>query len=156
MIGLPMDLAFSAPKPWGDGLDDDVLQRSSISDDFCEIIYDDQTDRFIRVVLPIRVIGLGEEFRFGVWVSVSEASWDIYKQGFATGVYQSEACFGFLANEIGGFPGAFLLHADVLFQPGNQRPIVELHDADHPLVEAQRYGVTIETVEGWIAKGTSH
>jgi hypothetical protein len=156
MTGLPMDLAFQEPGGWND-LSSDVRGRSDLSDDFCRIDHGGGTvDRFIRCLLPIPVMGLQEEFRFGVWMSVSEASWNVYDGGFDTGVYEREGCFGYLGHTIPDFPGSFLLHADVYFGHQRQRPRVTLHDADHALVRAQKEGVTPEQVERWVAAATRH
>lgn len=156
MTGLPMDLAFGEPGGWH-LLSADVRARSTLSDDFCRMDHGGGViDRFIRCLLPIPVVGLDEDFRFGVWMSVSEASWNIYNDGFDTGVYERDSCFGYLGHDIPDFPGSFLLHADVYFGQGRQRPLVTLHEADHALSHTQREGVTLAQVERWVAATTRH
>lgn len=154
--GLPMDLAFSEPGGWNQ-LTEDEKTQSHLDHDFCLIRYADGTiDRFIRAVLPIPVPELEGEFCFGVWVSVSEKSWDIYSKGFDDGVYDDEVCFGYLMHDLPDFPDTWLMHVDVEFQPGTERPLVFVHESDHPLVDAQANGVSAGQVERWVAPVLSH
>ena len=149
--GLPMDIAMALPVNW-DGLDPETRAASHLDADFCELRYSNgQVDRFIRCVLPLPVPRISSEFRFGVWMSVSERSWDIYRTGFDSGVYGVEGCFGYLMQEVPDYEGSYLLHADVFFQPGNLRPSVVLQEAEHPLVAAQRHGIEVEQIERWAA-----
>lgn len=149
--GLPMALAFEAPLGW-EGLDDATRDASFIDTDFCEIRHaGGRIDRFIRALLPFPVPGLGEEFHFNVWSSVSEKSWAVYEDGFRSGVYGEQGCFGYLSNEIPGFPARASLHANVWFQDDRMRPLMELHETDHPLYFAQRDGIDVGQVERWVA-----
>ena len=149
--GLPMSLAFAAPLGWEE-LDDAVRQASSLDEDFCEIRHSsDRVDRFIRCVMPLFVRGMETEFVFGVWISVSEPSWEIYRQGFESGFYAEDGCFGYLANDIPDYTGSVLLAANVWFQDDRMRPVVELQDTDHPLVLAQRDGIDVAQIERWVA-----
>ncbi|PBB94292.1 hypothetical protein CK215_02315 [Mesorhizobium sp. WSM3864] len=149
--GLPTDIAFGAPvNP--DALDEVARSTFRKNDDFCVVSYaTGQTDRFIRCLLPLPVPQLSEEFCFGVWMSVSERIWNVYRAGFDSGQYEDELCFGYLMHDIPEYPSSMHLHANVVFQPGNLRPRVFLHDADHPLVAAQREGVDVRQIERWVA-----
>lgn len=146
-----MDIAFDAPVD-PDTFDDVARSTFRKNDDFCVVSYATrETDRFIRCLLPLPVPQLADEFCFGVWMSVSEKSWNVYRDGYDSGQYEEELCFGYLMHEIPEYPGSLLLHANVVFQPGNQRPNVYLHDAEHPLVAAQCDGVDVTQVERWVA-----
>lgn len=150
-IGLPMDMMFGEPVDW-DSLDAATLAASTLDDDFCEVRYSTgEVDRFIRCLLPLPVPKMGSEFRFGVWMSVSECSWDIYTEGFVTGFYAAEGCFGYLMHDVPEFPGSMLLNADVTFQPDRLRPRVTLHEIDHPLYLAQMNGIEPARIERWAA-----
>jgi hypothetical protein len=149
--GLPLDIAFDPPVDW-DSLDEEDRQTALVNDDFCAVRFPDgQVDRFIRCILQLPVPRLPATFRFGVWVSVSEQSWQVYRDGFDSGEYSQPGCFGYLMNAIPEFEAAAMLHANVRFEPGNARPTVELQEAAHPLARAQREGVGIEQVERWVA-----
>lgn len=151
-----MDAAFSAPVDWGE-LDDATRAASRLDSDFCRVRYPDGvTDRFIRCVLPLPVPELDAEFGFGVWMSVSERSWDVYEAGFDSGTYGQDGCFGYLMHEIPGFDGSRGLHADIWFRPDGLRPAVALRETDHPLFAAQRDGVSVAQVERWAALMLAH
>jgi|GEM_PF-6489401 len=144
-------MAFDAPVNQ-DALD--VVARSTFrrNDDFCEVRYaSGEHGRFIRCLLPLPLPQLADEFCFGVWMSVSEKSWNIYRDGFDSGEYEDELCFGYLMHDIPDFPSSLHMHADVVFQPGKMRPRVFLHEVDHPLVVAQRDGVDVTQIERWVA-----
>lgn len=68
----------------------------------------------------------------------------------------TSGCFGYLMNDLPGTPTSLLPHADVTFGEHKARPVVWLHDAEHPLVEAQREGVTLERVASWVAAVIRH
>jgi hypothetical protein len=144
--GLPPAMAFAAPDNWT-YLDVAQKNEQNIDSDFCLIKSADGNEHYIRCVLPFEIAGTGEAFEFGVWMSVSEASWHIYREGFDTRNYQSEGCFGYLSNRIAGFSDTINLPADVYFGKNNQRPRVQLHESEHPLVLAQINGLQLSAVE---------
>lgn len=153
MVGLPLDIGYQ----WPEAYDPGSSQKAELTDDFCRIEHEDgDIDRAIRCVLNIRVPDIDEYFAFGVWMSVSEKSWDIYSAGFKSGTYEVTGCFGYLFNSLPFPQSTLLLHGNVTFGEGNQRPVVWLHDADHPLVHSQRNGVSIAMVEEWVASVTRH
>jgi len=150
-VGLPMDMAFAAPVDW-EALDEATARALHLDDDFCELRHaNGEVSRFIRCLLALPVPRIGSEFRFGVWMSVSEKSWGVYQEGFASGVYREAGCFGYLMHDIPEYPGSFLLHADVYFRPDRMRPAVVLHETDHPLVAAQSDGIDVTQIERWAA-----
>jgi hypothetical protein len=150
-VGLPLDMMFGEPVDW-DALDEATRAASSLDDDFCEVRYSTgEVDRFIRCLLPFPVPRMSVEFRFGVWMSVSERSWDIYRAGFVSGVYAEGGCFGYLMHDVPEYPGTMYFNADVWFQPDGLRPRVALHETDHPLFIAQRDGIEPVQIERWAA-----
>ncbi len=54
--------------------------------------------------------------------------------------------FGFLSNELRGFPGSLGLKLNVHPRDDRQRPWLELEPTDHPLAVAQREGIAFEKV----------
>lgn len=149
--GLPTDIAFDAPVS-RDGTGEGGQSTFRKNDDFCEVRHaSGRTDRFIRCLLPLPVPQLTGEFCFGVWMSVSERSWNIYRDGYDDGQYEDDGCFGYLMHDIPEYPSSMHLHANVVFQPGKMRPRVFLQDTDHPLFAAQRDGVDVAQIERWVA-----
>lgn len=144
-----MSMGFEPPLVWAQ-LDEATRSASWADSDFCEINYaSGETCRFIHCVLPLPLRDAGDEFTFTVWASVSERSWEVYRNGYRTGEYGEEGCFAFLVSQIPGFEATVDLHADLWFQPDAMRPVMILHDADHPLVVAQTEGITLAEIEGW-------
>ena len=149
MTGLPPAMAFKEPGNWL-GLTEDEKAASHFNSDFCQIIrLSGETERYIRCVLRMPVVEAGENderFEFGVWMSVSEKGWGMYRAGCESGVYLEEGCFGFLGNSIPEFPETFGLRADVVFEAKDQRPSVWLHNQDHCLVDTQEFGIKLEVI----------
>lgn len=151
MTGLPTSIAFDHPDAWS-GLSETEASRSYLSSDFCHMVYDDGTaDRYIRCLLKLPAPEIDDAFLIGVWMSVSEASWEIYGAGFKSGVHDEKVCFGYLGNAIATFPGSLNLPADVFFQPGGARPLVRPQAGDDPLVVAQREGISVAEIEALLA-----
>jgi hypothetical protein len=148
--GIPEALAFKAPANWLHLKKHEQL-ISKLSDDFCKIRrFGEATERYIRCVLPMQILGAGsgsKNFQFGVWMSVSEQSWEIYKRGHRNDRYETDGCFGYLANGVPEFTATYSLHADVEFESNGQRPTVWLHNADHPFVHAQHNGIEMRVLE---------
>jgi hypothetical protein len=61
---------------------EDKEKITEINSDFCVIEYEDQTDRYIRAVLFQKVIDHCDDLHYGVWVSLSEKSFNDYKENF--------------------------------------------------------------------------
>lgn len=154
--GLPMDLGYHSPAGWDD-LTDAERARSHLDEDFCLMRHaDGAVDRFIRAVLPIPVPEIEDEFRFGVWVSVSEKSWKSYGKATLESGCELDICFGCLCHDLPDMPESFGLHANVEFQDNGMRPRIFLHEQDHALVEAQMHGVNVAQVEKWASMAAAH
>ncbi len=134
------DWAFDEPFHWA-GLSDEERQQAQLTEDWCVI----GEDRFVRVVLPIRV---GEEeagFCYGVWVSLSQQHFADYLDQFEAAEPRQEApWFGWLCNRIPGYPDTLLLKTNVVMQPFPARPRIELEPTSHPLALEQQHGITPE------------
>lgn len=76
-------LCFATPDPYNQLSEEErIAYQAECDSDFCIIRYPDQTDRFIRAVLLIPIIGHEETLEYGVWVSVSEKSFNDYQSDF--------------------------------------------------------------------------
>lgn len=152
-VGLPHDWAFEKPRYWeGPRGPDDRL-----TDDLC-VWTDDAGDRsyFIRGLLTIPVVDAEDDFRYGLWSSLSEASfervlelWDDPRRT------QEPPYFGWLASSPPGYPDTRGLAVDVVTASLELRPELVLHDADHPLAREQRDGITLDRVRE-IAEANLH
>ena len=88
-----------------------------------------------------------EPFVYGVWSSLSEASfrrvvelWDDPAR------IEEDPYFGWLSNSIPGYPETVNLPLSVITGSLELRPSFLLHDGDHPLIREQREGITTARV----------
>ncbi|GAA4554599.1 hypothetical protein GCM10023192_89470 [Amycolatopsis samaneae] len=103
---------------------------------------------FVRARLLLPVTDAAEEFEWGVWVSLSEPSFDRMTQLWTDPRRTSEPpCFGWLSTELPLYePTTLNLKTRVHSQPVGTRPTVELEPTDHPLAVEQRTGITVARV----------
>ena len=68
-------LTFKSPANYDFLSDKEKTELGKLDSDFCEIHYEDQIDRFIRVTLTQKVNDTCENLDYGLWVSLSEKSY---------------------------------------------------------------------------------
>ncbi|WHF51203.1 DUF2199 domain-containing protein [Chryseobacterium gotjawalense] len=118
-----------------------------IDSDFCTIEYPDRTDRFIRVVLKQKIAKSGLYLEYGLWVSVSEESYEDYVANFNNENHET-IYFGWLSNALPDYKFEKSIPMDVKTKSGNQRPEIYPHlDFDHPFVHDFYHGITKEEAE---------
>ncbi len=143
-------LAFHLPDNYY-GLSEEERQTiAEVSPDTCVITYEDQTDRFIRCFLLQEVTDHCEDLEYGLWVSLSEKSFEDYVANYHDENHEA-SYFGWLCNRIDGYEEASIptsVHAS-----GGQRPEIVPHkDFDHPFVRDYYNGISKEEVERRIAR----
>ena len=142
---LPLDFACNAPDQWFDIPAPERPKRGQLDSDVCMI---DDKDIFVRGCLDIPVIGLDDRFVWGVWVSVSKASFRrILELWDAPAIENEPPKFGWLCNSISIYPPARGLKTNVHLRGGGARPFIELEPTDHPLAIEQQRGISIKRVE---------
>jgi hypothetical protein len=114
--------------------------RVQLTTDTCVI---DGDQFFVRANLPIHVHHSDEPLTWGIWVSLSRASFERFQQHFddesrVTG----EAFFGWLCAAIPGYPNTQLLKTRIHIQPWPNRPLAELESTDHPLSVDYHNGIS--------------
>ncbi|NER12876.1 DUF2199 domain-containing protein [Leptobacterium flavescens] len=140
-------LGFRSPDPYEYLTEHQKSTIAELNPDFCEIRYEDQTDRFIRVVLFQKVNDHCEDLEYGVWVSLSEKSYNDYKSNFNNENHET-GYFGWLCNSIPQYEEAAMIPTDVMTKKGNSRPEIFPHESsDHPLVKDYYDGITKEETE---------
>jgi hypothetical protein len=131
------DLVLSIPE----------VERSSrvqLSSDQCVIDHD---SFFIRGLIEIPVLDTAEKFAWGVWISLSAASFGRADDLWSEEGRESEPpYFGWLSNEVPLYPSTLNLKTKVHSRPIGQRPSIELEPTDHPLAIEQREGITVARV----------
>ena len=121
------------------------VEIGTLTDDFCTISHEDGTDYFIRAVLEVPISGVQQPFLWGIWVSLSQKSFDRYRETYNSPV-EGETFFGWVCSSISLYPYESTRPADVIVQVGGQRPKVVLHcgdPEDDPLVIDQQEGISI-------------
>jgi hypothetical protein len=103
--------------------------------DLCVIKDTDQIDRFIRVCLEIPIHGCSEPFVWGAWVSLSEASFNRYRDTWDE-PDESDHYFGWFSNRLPLYPDTLNLKSAV-------RPLLELPASDHPLAIDLHAGISV-------------
>ena len=144
-------LAFDSPDNYNTLLEKDKNTIAEISSDFCVIKHPDQVDRFIRCTLFQQVNGHCNDLNYGLWVSLSEKSFDDYKANFENENHETQY-FGWLCNDIPGYTFAESIPVTVITQTGGARPVIVPHENfEHPFVNDFYKGITKKEAEERIA-----
>lgn len=140
----------SAPLSYFAVPEDEREQRCSLGSDDCVI---DEKWFFVRGCIEIPVHGEEEPFVWGVWVSLSEASFlqwveyfDVEKRSHI-GPF-----FGWLNTGLEPYPDTVNLKTQVHLRDGGIRPYIELEPTGHPLAVEQREGISTQRVAEIYAK----
>ena len=128
-----------------DGIPEDERgDRCYLDSDFCMI---DKQHFFVRGCLEIPIIGAAEPFVWGVWVSLSDASFrlfiDCYEEPQRSHI---GPFFGWLAARLPLYPDTNALATRVHLRDNGIRPRIEVEHTDHPLVIEQRDGIATDRV----------
>ncbi|WP_281543701.1 DUF2199 domain-containing protein [Grimontia sp. SpTr1] len=137
--------AYRAPDPWFDQ-PDEVREAGKLGDDLCYYKDEDGYHYFARVILEIPIHGVTDPFMWGVWVSLSEKSYDHY---IATWDEPEDGMgyFGWFCNRLPYYENTHSLATDVMPQPDGQRPTLTLHETKHELYEDFTHGISIEKAQ---------
>jgi len=121
---------------------DEREQRCELTTDTCIV---DEEFFFVRGVLNIPVDGTDEPFSWGVWVSLSRASFlDYMKHYEAPDRASLGPYFGWLSAEFLVYPDSENLKTHMHPREPGLRPLIELEPTDHPLAVEQRNGISLE------------
>lgn len=145
--GFPA-LGFDAPYFYHNLSETEKKEIAELSDDFCVIYYPDQTDRFIRVVLNQKIINLPETLQYGVWVSLSEKSFNDYIEHYNSTDHLT-TYFGYLCNQLPDYENTLSIRTNVQTLADNNRPEIFPHDdqMDNPFVRDYLEGISCEEAE---------
>lgn len=134
----------NAPLSYYEIPEEQRASRCSLGSDDCVI---DGTMFFVRGCLEIPVIGEAEPFSWGVWVSVSEASFcewvSLFDKQDRSG---AKPYFGWLNAWLTPYPDTINLKTMVYLRDKGIRPYIEMEPTDHPLAVEQRNGISVERV----------
>lgn len=135
-------LAYSSPTPYHNLNDEDKQNITELTDDFCIIRHHDQTDLFIRCTLVQKVLDHCENLEYGLWVSLSEKSFQNYSENYKNENHVTKY-FGWLCNDLPDYEFEESIPTTVFTKTGNSRPeIVPHQDFDHPFVKDYYDGIS--------------
>lgn len=122
--------------------------RCELGSDDCVI---DGSTFFVRGCIDIPVHGEAEPFVWGVWVSLSEASFMAWGESFELDRRSHIGPFyGWLNTSLSLYPNTINLKTRVRLRDGFVRPSIELEQNGHPLAIEQRDGISRERLAGII------
>lgn len=140
------DLVSEAPGPWPGKLtaqpNSHMLPNINIlTEDFCVL----DEHRYIRVQLPIPIIGAGQDFHFGVWGSLSLPNFELMLDHFNDGTQgELEEVFSCLSNIIPLDGPTNATKAFMRPRNGRFHPLLYILDEEHPYYDAQQKGVSFD------------
>jgi len=118
--------------------------RCKLTENDCVI---DGDSYFIQGCIEIPVHGETEPFSWGVWVSLSETSYQQWLKCFRLNKRSNiKPFFGWLDAWLKPYPDTMDLKTRVHLRDGGIRPFIELEPTDHPLAVEQREGISIQRV----------
>ena len=135
---------YRAPDPYLEQ-PKDVQDAGSLSEDLCEYTDEDGKHHFIRVVLEVPIHGLDDPFLWGVWVSLSEKSFERYVETYDQ-PDTSDSYFGWLCNRLPYYENTHL-KTRVHPRGGGTRPYIILERTDHPLSVDFHSGISVQKAQ---------
>ena len=135
-------ITFDCPDSYYALSDEFKKSNCHLSSDFCEVEHEDQTDRFIRVTMSQNIVDCDQTLKYGLWVSLSEKSFEDYKANFNREIDEKQY-FGWLNNDLPEYEIGDPIPTTVLTKLGNIRPEIIPHETcDHQLVKDYYEGIS--------------
>jgi hypothetical protein len=149
-------IAFDAPIFYYDLNEEDKANIATLDSDFCVINHPEQTDRFIRCTLTIKLNNHCENLEYGVWVSLSEKSFTDYTENYNNENHATKY-FGWLSNMLPDYEDTTKIPTTIFTRIGKQRPEVVPHsNFDHQLTIDYYNGITKKEAEKRIKETTEN
>ena len=156
-----LDMGYSAPYYWTEEHDQadrkarllpSWLRRQPktfLNEDFCTLVDDDGDENFfVRGVIHLPIIGVGETFRWGVWGSLSRENFEkLLEMDEDPKRVELPAMFSWLSTRINEYPDTLSLKMYAHIQPVGTRPHFFLEPTDHPLAQEYHHGISAERVK---------
>jgi hypothetical protein len=140
-------LTFNSPFHYHELSEEEKELNAELGNDYCIILHENETDRFIRVTLSQKIKDHCEDLDYGLWVSLSEKSYLDYQENFNNPNHLTQY-FGWLCSSIPEYGSTLSIPCSVNTRTDNQRPEVIPHNNfDHPFVKDYYEGITKEEAE---------
>ena len=95
-------LIYNSPIQYNQLNNEEKENNGRLGNDFCIIHSEDQTDRFIRCTLTQKIIDHCADLKCGIWVSLSEKSYQDYYDNFENDNHLTEY-FGWFCSSLNGY-----------------------------------------------------
>ncbi|MGC5744063.1 DUF2199 domain-containing protein [Chryseobacterium sp. NFX27] len=139
-------IAYNSPSIYHQ-LTDEELENAELSSDSCIIKYPDETNYFIRAVLVQEVPDSCQDLEYGVWVSLSEKSFNEYVENYDNKEFESEF-FGWLSNYLPDYDFEESIPTTVVVNNSIGRPFIFPHQSyEHPFIHDFYNGISQEQAE---------
>jgi hypothetical protein len=148
--GLP--LAFGSPVPalFFDIPESEREARVMISSDQCVI---DEKYFFVLGQLLIPIVGQENPFAWLCWVSLSQENFKRASDRWHTVGRESESpYFAWIQSALPYEQSTLNLKSSLITQPVGERPLIVLHEADHPMYREQANGVSLTHVQSLVER----
>lgn len=150
--GFP-DIGYDEPQYAANIPEGERGARLFLTSDLCVV---DDEHFFVRCILPLNVIGTSDDFRWGVWSSLSRDNFLRYQAAYKEDTSNWKPMFGYLSNKLPDYPDTLSLKMSVQTRGKTDRPVVTLEPSDHPLFIEQRDGISLERVLKFVAPFLDH
>ncbi len=141
--GETRDIRMGLPQPIFLLDEEERRQRAYVDDDFA-LLHTQNGDRyFVRALLELPIYDEDGYFGYGAWIEVSAS--DVAALGQLWDDEEGERADPFpgtLANELSPYAFTEGLPVRIRLRDVRLLPLVELADANHELVRAQRHGIS--------------
>ena len=139
-------LAYKSPGIYMD-LTEEEMEKAELTSDLCIIEYPDEKNYFIRAVLVQEVNDDCQNLEYGVWVSLSEKSFNEYVENYNNEDFET-GYFGWLSNYFPDYNFEESIPTNVIVNNKIGRPFVYPHeDFDHPFVKDFYSGIKKKEAE---------
>ncbi|WP_223605815.1 DUF2199 domain-containing protein [Chryseobacterium sp. OSA05B] len=139
-------IAYNAPVFYYD-LSERELENAELTSDLCIIEDLEYTHRFIRAVMVQEVKEDCQDLEYGIWVSLSEKSFDEYVENYDNKEFEAKY-FGWLSNYLPDYNFEESIPTTVVVNNNVGRPFVFPHQShDHPFVHDFYNGISFEEAE---------
>lgn len=142
-------LAFDSPHNYHVLSEEDKEAIAELTDDFCVIEHEGQTDYFIRAALFQEIADSDEMLHYGVWVSLSEKSFRDYEEHFEDDEYEA-TYFGYLCSQVAPYADTMSIKMNVVCSGDGHRPEVIPHRSEQmhlPFVRDYYEGISREEAD---------
>jgi hypothetical protein len=142
---MPMCFGASAPELYWRIPEQERNTRIDLTSDQCVI---DEQHFFVlgRILIPVE--GLSEPFVWLCWVSLSETNFlRACELWHSEGRESEPPYFSWIQSDLPYEKTTLSLKASITTMPLGERPLIKLHECDHPIYFEQRDGITLSRVQ---------